>query len=130
MADNNAIVNTEPTVVDTENPADELESGASGINPVVNTSPTTSETPSNLVEKGENGKLSPNPAGFGFTKQVTVNTLSSPGSPDTLYLVPQYDGEGRVKEYYKYLALVNEPLRYLEFNLLNLFKSNHKNCKK
>ena len=102
MADNNAIVNTEPTVVDTENPADELESGASGINPVVNTSPTTSETPSNLVKKGEDDKLSPNPAGFGFTKQVTVNTLSSPGSPDTLYLVPQYDGEGRVKEYYKY----------------------------
>lgn len=40
------------------------------------------------------------------------------------------DSHPLVKEYYKYLALVNEPLRYLEFNLLNLFKSNHKNCKK
>ena len=99
----NAIVNTEPTDVNTEtNPEDVLQSGESGINPIVNTTPTTSETPSNLVADDEAGKLSPNPAGFGFTKQVTVSSLSSPGSPDTLYLVPQYDGEGHVKECYKY----------------------------
>lgn len=92
-------------------------------NAIVNTTPTTSETPSNLVKKGENGKLSPNPAGFGFTKQVTVNTLSSPGSPDTLYLVPQYDGEGHVKEYYKYrwdvatfaFERIFEPLNNVKF---------------
>lgn len=97
-------------------------------NAVVNTAPTTSETPSNLVGKGKNkhkkitldvvdtatnetetkplgevhGELSPNPAGFGFTKQVKVDSLVSPGSPDTLYLLAQYDGEGRVKEYFKY----------------------------
>lgn len=97
-------------------------------NAIVNTTPTTSETPSNLVRKGKStpkkvavnivdtatnttetkplgevhGELSPNPAGFGFTKQVKVDALVSPGSPDTLYLLAQYDGEGHVKEYYKY----------------------------
>lgn len=70
-------------------------------NAIVNTAPTVSETPSDLVAEKEN-ELSPNPAGFGFTKQVTVNSLSSPGAPNVLYLVPQYDGEGRVKEYYRY----------------------------
>lgn len=72
-------------------------------NAIVNTTPTTSETPSNLVGKKEAPELSPNPAGFGFTKQLVVNSLPSPsGEPNVLYLVPQYDGEGHVKEYYKY----------------------------
>lgn len=70
-------------------------------NAIVNTTPTVSETPSNLVAEKEN-ELSPNPAGFGFTKQLVVNSLPSPGVPNVLYLVPQYNGEGHVKEYYKY----------------------------
>lgn len=35
-----------------------------------------------------------------------------------------------VKEYYYYLGLVNEPLRYIEFNLLNKFTNNKHNCRK
>ena len=35
-----------------------------------------------------------------------------------------------VKEYYHYLSLVNEPLRYIEFNLLNKFSNKNHNCGK
>ena len=40
------------------------------------------------------------------------------------------DSHPLVVEYYKFLSIVNEPLRYIEFNLLDLFKTKHINCKK
>ena len=40
------------------------------------------------------------------------------------------DSHPLVKEYYKYLSMVNEPLHYLEFNLFSKFTSNDHKCKK
>lgn len=62
-------------------------------NAVVNNEGGISETPSNLVAKSEEAKeLSPNPAGFGFTKQLIVTELPASGAVDTLYLVKVTDG--------------------------------------
>ena len=56
-------------------------------NAIVNNAAKDSETPSDLVGKGENNELSPNPAGFGFTKQLIVDELPESGVPNTLYLL-------------------------------------------
>ena len=66
-----------------------------------------SETPSNLVDEGtaptdeENGKLSPNPAGFGFTKQLIVDSLPEQGEVNTLYLLKTLN-DGVLVGYRKY----------------------------
>lgn len=85
-------------------------------NAIVNNANDTSETPSNLVkespdqEYNKNGaKLSPNPAGFGFIKQLFVtpeNTATNgepnlPGEPNVLYLV-QVLNNGVLVGYRKY----------------------------
>lgn len=57
-------------------------------NAVANNPGGVSETPSDLVgASNEENKLSPNPAGFGFTKQLTVDELPENGKPNTLYLL-------------------------------------------
>lgn len=75
---------------------------ANNENAIVNTTPTVSETPADLVGKKADGKLSPNPAGFGFTKQVQVDSLPDSGAFDTLYLLRIYDANNHVKDYYLY----------------------------
>lgn len=75
---------------------------ANNENAIVNTTPTTSETPSDLVAKKVAPELSPNPAGFGFTKQVQVDSLPDSGAFDTLYLLRIYDPNGLVSDYYRY----------------------------
>lgn len=85
-------------------------------NAIVNNANDTSETPSNLVnespdqEYNKNGaKLSPNPAGFGFIKQLFVtpeNTATNgepnlPGEPNVLYLV-QVINDGVLVGFRKY----------------------------
>lgn len=85
-------------------------------NAIVNNANDTSETPSNLVnespdqEYNKNGaKLSPNPAGFGFIKQLFVtpeNTATNgepnlPGEPNVLYLV-QVLNDGALVGFRKY----------------------------
>lgn len=77
---------------------------ANNRNAIVNTEPTVSETPADLVAEKAAPELSPNPAGFGFTKQVQVDSLAAVGSPrfDTLYLVRIYDVNGHVKDFYRY----------------------------
>ena len=85
-------------------------------NAIVNNANDTSETPSNLVnespdqEYNKNGaKLSPNPAGFGFIKQLFVtpeNTATNgepnlPGEPNVLYLV-QVINDGALVGFRKY----------------------------
>ena len=75
---------------------------ANNENAIVNTTPTTSETPAELVAEKVAPELSPNPAGFGFTKQVQVDSLPDSGAFDTLYLLRIYDPNGRVSDYYRY----------------------------
>ena len=75
---------------------------ADNENAIVNTTPTTSETPSDLVAEKVAPELSPNPAGFGFTKQVQVDSLPDSGAFDTLYLLRIYDPNGHVSDYYRY----------------------------
>ena len=75
---------------------------ADNENAIVNTTPTTSETPAELVAEKVAPELSPNPAGFGFTKQVQVDSLPDSGAFDTLYLLRIYDPNGRVSDYYRY----------------------------
>jgi hypothetical protein len=75
---------------------------ANNENAIVNTTPTTSETPADLVAKKVAPELSPNPAGFGFTKQVQVDSLPDSGAFDTLYLLRIYDQNGHVSDYYRY----------------------------
>lgn len=85
-------------------------------NAIVNNDNDVSETPSNLVnespdqEYNKNGaKLSPNPAGFGFIKQLFVtpeNTATNgepnlPGEPNVLYLV-QVINDGVLVGFRKY----------------------------
>lgn len=92
-------------------------------NAVVNQTPTPSETPSTLVGEGDATikELSPNPAKFGFTKQVFIDALSDVATPafDTLYLVRVKDGgvvigyipyryEGSIKGYQR-IYNTNEP---------------------
>lgn len=92
-------------------------------NAVVNQTPTPSETPSTLVGEGDATikELSPNPAKFGFTKQVFIDALSDVATPafDTLYLVKVKDGgvvvgyipyryEGSIKGYQR-IYNTNEP---------------------
>ncbi len=66
-----------------------------------------SETPSDLVGEGETptedekGKLSPNPAGFGFTKQLIVDSLPAQGEVNTLYLLKTLN-DGVLVGYRKY----------------------------
>ena len=75
---------------------------ANNRNAIVNTEPTVSETPADLVAEKAAPELSPNPAGFGFTKQVQVDSLPDSGAFDTLYLLRIYDVNGLVKDYYLY----------------------------
>lgn len=73
-------------------------------NAIVNTQPQVSETPANLVGKGDANEkqLSPNPANFGFVKQVIVDTLPvSNQEVDTLYLL-KVKNNGEVVGYKKY----------------------------
>lgn len=92
-------------------------------NAVVNQTPTPSETPSVLVGEGDATikELTPNPAKFGFTKQVFIDALSDVATPafDTLYLVKVKDGgvvvgytpyryEGSIKGYQR-IYNTNEP---------------------
>jgi len=62
--------------------------------------PKVSETPSVLVGPSEDkdypGKLSPNPKGSGFTKQLFVDSLPVSGEPDVIYLVPKVVNGGVV----------------------------------
>ena len=71
-------------------------------NAVVNNEGGISETPSDLVDKGEGIELSPNPAGFGFTKQLIVDSLPDSGQlVNTLYLLT-VKNNGVIVGYRKY----------------------------
>jgi len=86
-----AIVVTEPTEIEVA-PAEGTAEGSRGVSgPIINNAGGTSETPSNLVAEGNKPELSPNPAGFGFTKQRTVDELPEQGEPNTVYLLNVYN---------------------------------------
>ena len=81
-------------------------------NAVVNNEGGISETPSDLVAKSpddsydkasqHDSQLSPNPAGFGFTKQLIVDSLPNSGQEvDCLYLLT-IKNNGQVVGYKKY----------------------------
>lgn len=78
--------------------------------------PKKSLTPPILVAKpGEDNILSPNPARFGFTKQIIVDSLPASGEVNTLYAKNIYNPDGSLLGYLYYTWSAQGGFAYAPF---------------
>jgi hypothetical protein len=81
--------------------------------------PKKSLTPPILVDKpGEENQLSPNPAGFGFTKQIFVDSLPVSGEVNTLYAKNIYNPDGSLLGYLYYTWSAQGGFAYAPFSVV------------